>query len=241
METATTEKAEGLNPSTLKPCVVEVDAMRFKAAINAALIAISRDRSRPILAGVLVVHRGDYVELVSTDSYRLSVIPVATRSVPDTFEPVNIDGASLKQLSAMLKPFTKPETGTVKVTIEPQPAGPALVVAEVADFRDAAFGTIPLKAIEGEYPKLVNLIPNPCDFWSGLDAGAEGIGFNPKYLGDAAKWGQILNKGYGNKDLPLVWGAVDGLKPAVLTAAADTDTPNVPAPMFLLMPVRLAG
>ncbi|MBT7542421.1 MAG: hypothetical protein HN683_23995 [Gammaproteobacteria bacterium] len=242
MTTETTEKAEGISPGTLETLTVELDAMRFKACIDAALIAASKDYTRPILTGVLIVNRGEWIELVSTDSYRLSVITMPVLS-PAVFEPVNIATDSLKQLSTMLKGMKR---GVVSLTVTPSAAGPAVVVATVTgggqEYPTPSELHYRLAVIEGEFPNYPNLLPKEGTFWGGLDTGSKGVGFNPKYLADSAKWATIIHRSYGDKDLPVIFGAVDHLKPATLTVSHDpNDTPDgMPRPVYLLMPVRIS-
>jgi DNA polymerase III sliding clamp (beta) subunit (PCNA family) len=234
LETTKPSGVEAIKPDTLPPeetGTVTVDAYRLKLAIDASLVAASRDASRPILTGVMVEPCDGFLNLVATDSYRLSVVPVAHDG--GSFSAVILDPAGLKQLSTMLKPFKDSNglnsgnvlltfTDTVTATIKPVRAdGPA--------------GSIVLPTIGGEYVNYSNLLPNPCDSWAGMVKGGDGVGFNPKYLGDGAKWAGILLRGEDTA-MPVMFSAVDGLKPATLTLPGGA----LPAAVYLLMPVRVA-
>lgn len=59
-----------IDETTAIKYIISVD--EFKSAINQTIISVSNDNSRPILTGVLWQSKDGYLNLVSTDGYRLS-------------------------------------------------------------------------------------------------------------------------------------------------------------------------
>jgi DNA polymerase-3 subunit beta len=109
--------------------------------------AISRDETRPILTGVLLIAQGHILRMVATDSYRLAVKEVELDEATAEDIEVVIPGKAVEEVSRMV-------TAEEKVTIG---------VSEnqvVFSFGETVFVT---RRIEGSFPNYRQLIPKDAE------------------------------------------------------------------------------
>jgi DNA polymerase-3 subunit beta len=122
---------------------VELETAAVAEAVGHVVKAVSRDETRPILTGVLVIIEGPILRMVATDSYRLAVKEVELVN-PSTEEiEVVIPGKALEEVSRMM-------VGEKNITVG---------VSEnqiVFSFGQTVFVT---RRIEGSFPNYRQLIP----------------------------------------------------------------------------------
>ncbi len=107
---------------------------------------VSRDESRAILTGVLIMAENGMLRMVATDSYRLSLVEQPIESVADDFNAV-ISGGFVSELASL------PKSGE-DIT---------LALAEnqiVISYRGTVFVN---RRIEGKFPNYKQLLPNSCE------------------------------------------------------------------------------
>lgn len=126
---------------------VELPAEMMSSMVKQVSKAVSRDETRAILTGILLVIEGHDLKLVATDSYRLAVREVLLdEEFPEDLEVV-IPGRALEEV-------TRLSAGSGKI---------ALGVAEnqiIFSFDETVFVT---RRIEGNFPNYKQLIPKEAE------------------------------------------------------------------------------
>ncbi len=105
--------------------------------------AVSRDESRPILTGVLLVMEDGAMRMVATDSYRLSVREESIESAPAEHIEAVIPGKALEEVPKMAA-----EDDEVRMSVSENQV--------VFEFGDTTYVT---RRIEGSFPNYRQLIP----------------------------------------------------------------------------------
>jgi len=133
---------------------VELDKNVFSSLVAHVSKAVSRDETRPILTGVLLVVDGPTLRMVATDSYRLSVKEVLLEQDTGQDIEVVVPGKALEEISRL--------AASEKISMG---------VAEnqaVFSFGETVFVT---RRIEGTFPNWRQLIPKDVEttFTVGLE------------------------------------------------------------------------
>jgi DNA polymerase-3 subunit beta len=127
----------------------------FLETVDRVAPSASRDETRPVLTGVLIQFGADSVQMVATDSYRLSVkdTPVES-SIVDTVQVI-VPARTLLELSRIAT-----GTGDAALVIEPT-ENPVLYPV----------GGISLisRLIDGQFPNYRQLIPETFDYEVAID------------------------------------------------------------------------
>lgn len=105
--------------------------------------AVSRDETRPILTGVLVVMDGPTVKMVATDSYRLSVKEMTLENRSETDVEVVVPGRALTEVSKLAAGSDSVGMGVSENQV-------------IFEFDKTSFIT---RRIEGSFPNYKQLIP----------------------------------------------------------------------------------
>lgn len=126
---------------------VTVPTADFAEALRQVVRAASSDEIRPILTGVLMSAEGDGLQLVATDSYRLAVRDLPGTRVLGADQKVLVPSRALNELARVL-------AGETEVTVR---LGERDVAFEVSG--DAGRVRLTTRLIEGEFPKVRQLIP----------------------------------------------------------------------------------
>lgn len=137
------------------PVVLANDIL--KEVIRQTVIAVSKQESRPILAGIHVTLRDGLLTAVATDSHRLAQRKVNLEGIGDVNYDVIIPGKSLDELSGMIS--------DVKDDVKMQVTDNQVLFI----FGNTHFYS---RLLEGNYPETSQLIPDSADTTIELDAGA---------------------------------------------------------------------
>ena len=130
----------------------------LKEVIRQTVIAVSKQESRPILAGIHITLHDGLLTAVATDSHRLAQRKVALNDVDNGIDfDVIIPGKSMKELSGMISDVD--EDVQVQVT-----ENQILFI-----FGNTHFYS---RLLEGNYPETSQLIPKTADTTVELDAGS---------------------------------------------------------------------
>lgn len=240
---------------------VSIPTEVFSDLVSHVSKATSRDETRPVLTGILLVVEGHSVRMVATDSYRLSVKEVMlTESLGEDTEVV-IPGKALEEAVRMAAGRPKVELGVSDNQV-------------VFDFETTTFVT---RRIEGSFPNYRQLLPKEYettvtvskeefssavkrvallaqhntplrlsvsseDQTLSLSATTQDVGDASEDLMAKVEGGDVeiaFNHGFLADGISCAGGdmmtinIVSSLKPGVLTAAQDEGF------LYLLMPVRL--
>lgn len=103
-----------LIPTIEKGAEFSVNTNDFCTSINETVFAASTNISRPVLSGVLLSSKGEFLKLVATDSYRLAEKKVKLSEKPAEDVYCIIPGRTMMELS---KVMSKSEAKEVKVNI----------------------------------------------------------------------------------------------------------------------------
>ncbi|HJA27029.1 MAG TPA: DNA polymerase III subunit beta [Candidatus Limosilactobacillus intestinigallinarum] len=129
----------------------------LKEVIRQTVIAVSKQESRPILAGIHITLHDGLLTAVATDSHRLAQRKVALTGVDNGIDfDVIIPGKSMNELSGMISDVD--EDVQVQVT-----ENQILFI-----FGNTHFYS---RLLEGNYPETSQLIPDSADTMIELDAG----------------------------------------------------------------------
>lgn len=128
----------------------------LKEVIRQTVIAVSKQESRPILAGIHVTLRDGLLTAVATDSHRLAQRKVQLDGVSDVNYDVIIPGKSLDELSGMISDVDD----DVKMQVTDNQV--------LFIFGNTHFYS---RLLEGNYPETSQLIPESSDTTIELDAG----------------------------------------------------------------------
>lgn len=130
----------------------------LKEVIRQTVIAVSKQESRPILAGIHITLHDGLLTAVATDSHRLAQRKVALNDVDNGIDfDVIIPGKSMNELSGMISDVD--EDVQVQVT-----ENQILFI-----FGNTHFYS---RLLEGNYPETSQLIPKTADTTVELDAGS---------------------------------------------------------------------
>lgn len=139
-----------LNPADFpKFPEVEIEkSVNLPASLLASMVkrvakAVSRDETRAVLTGVLVVIEGPSLRMVATDSYRLAVSEIVLENPPAEDIEVIIPGRALDEVSRIATASDEVRLGTSENQI-------------VFEFGTTTFVT---RRIEGSFPNYKQLIP----------------------------------------------------------------------------------
>jgi DNA polymerase III subunit beta len=133
-----------------------MDAGALAESLRQVISAASRDESRPILTGVLLVAEGSGLRMVATDSYRLAVrdlpgetvLAAALSGVTASGKHVLVPAKALSELQRLLGSGLAGEPGQVEMSFSD---------------RDVCFSTgrakVSARLIEGQFPNYQQLIP----------------------------------------------------------------------------------
>lgn len=240
---------------------ISVPTQVFSDLVSHVSKATSRDETRPILTGVLVIIEGHTVRMVATDSYRLSVKEVTLDEPAGEDLEVVIPSKALDEAVRMASGRKKVDIGVTDNQI-------------VFDFEDSTFIT---RRIEGSFPNYKQLLPKEYettvtvsrdefaaavkrvsllaqhntplklsvsseDQTLSLSATTQDVGDASEDLMSKVDGGDVeiaFNHGFLSDGVSSAEGdmltinIVSSLKPGVLTAAQDQGF------LYLLMPVRL--
>lgn len=128
----------------------------LKEVIRQTVIAVSKQESRPILAGIHVTLHDGLLTAVATDSHRLAQRKVQLDGVGDVNYDVIIPGKSLDELSGMISDVDD----EVKMQVTDNQV--------LFIFGNTHFYS---RLLEGNYPETSQLIPDTSDTTVELDAG----------------------------------------------------------------------
>lgn len=219
---------------------ISIERTALEIALHNALIATSKDRSRPILEGAVfettVVERtGEQrwleFSVTATDSYRLVSTSInlghAVKALPRRIIVGDIKG--------MLAAVKKMAPDSVSITINEDRNEIELRADYSTTWQDRPTFWSPV--IEGDYPKWRNLVPT-------LDATNPGCpppAFNPAFLADVGKLRHPSMDGTSVKNvrdskMVLINRYVDTLTPTIWHFTRDHHA-NLEA-FMLLMPVK---
>ncbi len=103
-----------LIPTVEKGVEFTVNTNDFHTSINETVFAASSNVSRPVLSGVLICLKGEFMKLVATDSYRLAEKKIKLEDKPTEDVYCIVPGRTMAELS---KVISKSEVKEVKVNI----------------------------------------------------------------------------------------------------------------------------
>jgi len=125
---------------------VEVSSSLLSSMVKKVSKAVSRDETRAVLTGVLVVIEGAHVRMVATDSYRLALAEFLLEEPMSHDMEVIVPGRALDEASKI--------AGSEKVRIG---------TSENQIVFDAGETTFVCRRIEGSFPNYKQLIPQRTD------------------------------------------------------------------------------
>jgi DNA polymerase-3 subunit beta len=122
--------------------------IRLPSSLLASMVkrvskAVSRDETRAVLTGVLVVVEGPSIRMVATDSYRLAVSEVILEQSPEEDMEVVVPGRALEEVTRIATTVEEISLGTTENQV-------------VFEFGETVFVT---RRIEGSFPNYKQLIP----------------------------------------------------------------------------------
>jgi DNA polymerase-3 subunit beta len=132
-------------PEPDREASVEVPAGAFVETIQTVARAASRDETRPVLTGILVSASGQELQMVATDSYRLSVKRTKLEEALEGSFEANVPARALQELARIAD-----QAGGAKLTVG---VGANQVVFEV----DGA--VLSSRLIDGQFPNHQQLLP----------------------------------------------------------------------------------
>jgi DNA polymerase III subunit beta len=124
---------------------VEVPAAAFVETVQTVARAASRDETRPVLTGILVSASGQELQMVATDSYRLSVKRTKLEEPLDGSFEANVPARALQELARIAD-----QLGGGKLTVG---VGANQVVFE------AGGAVLSSRLIDGQFPNHQQLLP----------------------------------------------------------------------------------
>ena len=134
------------------PEVVVGKSITLPSATMVAMVrnvsrAVSRDETRAILTGILLVIEGPSVRMVATDSYRLAVREIVLEKVAGEDVEVVIPGKALEEVVRLAG-----DSEEIKIGVSENQV--------VFEFGSTVFVT---RRIEGNFPNYKQLIPKECE------------------------------------------------------------------------------
>jgi DNA polymerase-3 subunit beta len=123
---------------------VSVPAQAFVDTVQTVARAASRDETRPVLTGILVSASGQELQMVATDSYRLSVKRTTLEEALDGSFEANVPARALQELARLA-----------------QGAGDRLTVGVGANqvVFEAGGAVLSSRLIDGQFPNYQQLLP----------------------------------------------------------------------------------
>ncbi len=122
---------------------VSIPADTFSSVVKQVSRAVSRDETRPVLTGMLVVLEGLRLKMVATDSYRLAVREMELpEALGETMEVI-VPGKALEEVSRLLGDAETVEFGFSDNQV-------------ILEFGDTVYVS---RRIEGSYPNYNQLVP----------------------------------------------------------------------------------
>jgi DNA polymerase III subunit beta len=131
-------------PEASGDATVSVPAQAFVDTVQTVARAASRDETRPVLTGILVSASGQELQMVATDSYRLSVKRTALEEPLDGSFEANVPARALQELARIA-----------------QGAGDRLTVGVGANqiVFEAGGAVLSSRLIDGQFPNYQQLLP----------------------------------------------------------------------------------
>ena len=131
-------------PEATGDTTVSVPAQAFVDTIQTVARAASRDETRPVLTGILVSASGQELQMVATDSYRLSVKRTTLEEALDGSFEANVPARALQELARLA-----------------QGAGDRLTVGVGANqvVFEAGGAVLSSRLIDGQFPNHQQLLP----------------------------------------------------------------------------------
>jgi len=129
-------------PDVAAEGTVSLPAETFSHVVHQVSRSVSRDETRPILTGMLVVVEGGILRMVATDSYRLCVREVPVEGVPEDIELV-IPGKALEDVAKLVSSAESVSLGVAENQV-------------IFTFGDTTFIS---RRIEGSFPNYRQLLP----------------------------------------------------------------------------------
>lgn len=126
---------------------VTLPAQMLSSMVKKVSKAVSRDETRAVLTGVLVVVEGPSLRMVATDSYRLAVVERILEESPSEEIEVIIPGKALEEITRLASTAADVILGVSENQI-------------VFIFKETTFVT---RRIEGTFPNYKALIPKESD------------------------------------------------------------------------------
>ncbi len=133
-------------PDPAGDVVVSVPAEAFVQTVQTVARAASRDETRPVLTGILVSASGQELQMVATDSYRLSVKRTQLDEPLDGAFEANVPARALQELARLAQ-----QAATDRLTVG---VGANQVVFQVGG------ATLSSRLIEGQFPNHAQLLPD---------------------------------------------------------------------------------
>lgn len=133
-------------PDTVVGETIEINATEFSKALASVLYSASLDDTRPALAGILFIFKGNTLSLVSSDGFRLSKFDITS----DTNFPeskVILPKHAISEVGKLITNLDKNITFSLDVENN----------QVVFDLGDAIISS---RVIEGEYPTFEKIIPH---------------------------------------------------------------------------------
>jgi DNA polymerase-3 subunit beta len=129
----------------------------FVQTVGQVARSASRDETRPVLTGILMSASGDELQMVATDSYRLSVKTTKLEVPLEGSLEANVPARALQEL-VRISPQTESETVAVSV-------GKNQIVFELGDI------VLSSRLIDGQFPNYRQLLPEGVEHELRLDSG----------------------------------------------------------------------
>jgi DNA polymerase-3 subunit beta len=136
-------------PSPEEDARVTLPAEAFLATVTRVARSASRDETRPVLTGILMTASGGELQMVATDSYRLSVKRTALEPPVQSALEVNVPARALQELVRL--------AAGVEVESLSVSRGANQVVFELGEV------TLSSRMIDGQFPNYRQLLPETVD------------------------------------------------------------------------------
>ncbi|MDQ4041186.1 MAG: DNA polymerase III subunit beta [Actinomycetota bacterium] len=145
-----TLRAEDFPPLPEAPgdATVSVPARAFVETVQTVARAASRDETRPVLTGILVSASGRELQMVATDSYRLSVKRTELEEPLEGSFEANVPARALQELARLA------QGGEERLTVG---VGANQIVFEVGG------AVLSSRLIDGQFPNYRQLVPESFD------------------------------------------------------------------------------
>ncbi|MCL4423027.1 MAG: DNA polymerase III subunit beta [Actinobacteria bacterium] len=134
------------------PLEHKVSGSELRKAFRQVIPAASKDDSRPLLTGVLILSTPELVRAVATDSYRLAVKDLSAMELSLPFEKVLIPARALVELERLLA------AGDSSGGDEPD-LDPAILVTETEAVFQVGSVRLTTRLLDGSYPDFEQLVP----------------------------------------------------------------------------------